>query len=153
NGFGSYPPGTHTRIHWGAGLQAGLYYRTDSGWHLGTSVKTPQWFETFHWNATNELGQRREASFRVDCPLMISAGVGYTGFEHWTLACDFRWIDYANTAGFSQTGFDTNGAVKGLGWDSIFAVALGAQYQATDNLSLRAGYTYNTNPINDKDAM
>src|SRR5262249_47278228 len=35
----------------------------------------------------------------------------------------------------------------GLGWRSVFAVAVGAQYQATDRLTLRAGYLYNTNPI------
>jgi Outer membrane protein transport protein (OMPP1/FadL/TodX) len=36
---------------------------------------------------------------------------------------------------------------SGLGWRSVFAVALGTQYQATDRLTLRAGYLYNTNPI------
>jgi hypothetical protein len=29
----------------------------------------------------------------------------------------------------------------------VFAVAVGAQYQATDRLVLRSGYLYNTNPI------
>jgi long-chain fatty acid transport protein len=145
--FGTYPPGTHTRMTWGAGVQAGVYYKTDNGWHFGSSFKSPQWFETFRYNSTDELGNPRTLKFRLDYPLMVSAGTAYTGFPRWTLASDVRFIDYHNTAGFSQTGFDSNGAVKGVGWDSIFAVAVGAQYQATDCLSLRAGYSFNTNPI------
>jgi long-chain fatty acid transport protein len=35
----------------------------------------------------------------------------------------------------------------GLGWSSVFAVAVGGQYEATDKLTLRAGYLFNTNPI------
>jgi long-subunit fatty acid transport protein len=52
--------------------------------------------------------------------------------------------DYANTSLFGTKVID-----GGLGWRSVFAVALGTQYQATDRLTLRAGYLYNTNPIRD----
>lgn len=150
---GIYPAGTHTQQTWGAGFQAGVYYKTDTGWHLGASVKSPQWFDTFHFNATDSLGQPQTLKANFNYPLMVTMGAGYTGFERWTLVSDFHFIDYANTNGFSQTGFDSTGAVKGLGWNSVFAVALGAQYQWTDCLSLRAGYTYNTNPIDNSNTM
>jgi long-chain fatty acid transport protein len=55
---------------------------------------------------------------------------------------DLRYIDYANTSLFGTKVID-----GGLGWRSVFAVALGAQYQATDRFTLRGGYLYNTNPI------
>jgi long-chain fatty acid transport protein len=55
---------------------------------------------------------------------------------------DLRYIDYANTSLFGTKVID-----GGLGWRSVFAVAVGAQYQATDRLTLRGGYLYNTNPI------
>jgi long-chain fatty acid transport protein len=37
----------------------------------------------------------------------------------------------------------------GLAWDSVFAVALGAQYELTDRVTLRMGYLANENPIPD----
>src|SRR5262249_44690586 len=52
-----------------------------------------------------------------------------------------------------ESGFDPTGAVRGLGWRSIFALALGAQYQWTDSISVRMGYTYNQNPIPDSQSM
>jgi long-chain fatty acid transport protein len=147
DGFATYPAANHTRIHWGLGFQLGLYYRTDAGWHFGASVKSPQWFETFRAKATDELGRPRDLEFRFDYPLMVCVGAAYSGFERLTLASDFRYIDYHNTEAFDRTGFDAAGAVRGVGWDSIFVVALGAQYQLTDPLSVRMGYSFNTNPI------
>ena len=51
-------------------------------------------------------------------------------------------MDYADTSLFGTPVRD-----GGLGWQSIFVLALGAQYQATDRLTLRGGYLYNMNPI------
>lgn len=147
DGFGTFPAANHTRIHWGLGFQLGLYYRGDGGWHFGASFKSPQWFENFRFESTDELGRPRHLEFRFDYPLMVSLGTAYTGFERWTLAADVRYIDYHNTEGFNRTGFDTAGNIKGVGWDSIFVLALGAQYQLSDPLSLRIGYSFNTNPI------
>jgi long-chain fatty acid transport protein len=149
DGFATYPSATHSRVTWGGGFQAGLFLKLDEGWQLGASIKSPQWFEDFRWQSTNEIGGAREVSFHFDFPMITSVGVGYTGFDNWILAADFRYVDFRNTAGFRQSGFAPDGAVQGLGWRSIFAMALGAQYQATDCLSLRAGYTFNQNPISD----
>ena len=75
--------------------------------------------------------------------------MAYTGVERLLLAADFRFLDFANADGFRQSGFDATGAVRGLGWDSIFAVSLGAQYELTDCTSVRLGYSFNQNPIPD----
>ena len=40
--------------------------------------------------------------------------------------------------------------MRGLGWRSIFAVAVGAQYRVGDELAVRAGYSWNQNPIPDR---
>jgi long-chain fatty acid transport protein len=148
-----YPTASQGKNTWGAGVQAGIYYRTDSCWHLGASIKSPQWFQNFEYNSTDSLGQPRTLNFQMDYPLIATAGVGYTGFERWTLAADFHFINYHNTPGFSQSGFDPTGAVRGLGWNNVFAIGAGAQYQCTDHLSLRAGYSYNTNPIDNANTM
>jgi long-chain fatty acid transport protein len=149
NPDGSYPSATHTRASWGAGFQAGAYYQVDGGWQFGASFKSPQWFEKFVWQTVDNKGQPRTATFRFDLPMIPSVGVGYCGFDRWLLGADLRFFDYGGTQGLRQSGFDPSGAARGLGWNNIFAVALGAQYCMTDSLSVRLGYTYNQDPIPD----
>lgn len=149
DGFFRYPGGTHTSYSWGGGFQVGVYYDSPAGWSLGASLKSPQWLERFRFQTTDERGRPRSVRTHFDYPLMASLGVAYRGLERWTFAADVRYIDYRNTAGFDRTGFAPDGSVRGLGWDSVYALALGSQFQATDRLSLRLGYTFNSNPIDD----
>jgi long-chain fatty acid transport protein len=153
DGVPTFPPGTHTRWHWGGGVQAGVYYAREDGWRLGASVKSPLWFESFHFQSTDEIGRPRSLAFDVDLPLIASVGGAYSGFERWLLGVDFHYIDYKNANGLRDSGFAPTGAVRGVGQRSIWAVALGAQYQLTDTVSLRAGYTYNDDPVDDAHAF
>ena len=146
NPNGAYSAATHGVVTWGLGCQAGVYYTTDAAWSFGAAVKSPQWLEPFRYNSTDAFGRPRTLKIHLDYPLMASLGASYTGFDRWLLAADLRYVDYRNTAGFQQTGFDKQGALRGLGWQSIFALALGAQYQWTDTIALRAGYSFNMNP-------
>ena len=148
NGDGSatYPPGMHNRTAWGGGFQLGAFYKLDCNWSLGASFKSPQWLEEFRYQSTDELGRPVVLSYHADIPLIVSLGVGYSGGP-WTLAADLRWIDYDSANGTRQGGFGQEGAVLGVGWRSIFALALGAQYQLTESLSARIGYSFNDNPI------
>jgi long-chain fatty acid transport protein len=150
--FASLPSATHGRTTWGMGCQLGVYYTTDCCWNFGATIKSPQWFSDFQWNATDEIGMHRQVDFELDLPMILSFGASYTGCECWLFAADFRYYDYRNTDGFRTAGYDGNGAVTGLGWDSIFAVALGAQYQWSENISFRMGYTWNENPVPDSNA-
>ena len=75
-------------------------------------------------------------------PEIFSWGIAYKGFERALIDVDLRYFDYANTSLYGTKPID-----GGLGWSSIFAVAIGGQYQVTERLTLRAGYLYNTNPI------
>jgi long-chain fatty acid transport protein len=145
--FPSYGAATHTQIAWGMGCQAGVFYTTEMGVNFGASIKSPQWNEPFRYNAQSQVGAPRLLKFHFDVPLIVSVGTSYTGFERLVLAADFRYVDFGNAQGLHRSGFDPTGAIAGLGWDSTFAMALGAQYKVTDCLSTRIGYTFNTNPI------
>jgi len=151
--FPSYPSGRGNRYHFGGGAQMGIYYITDSCWHFGSSIKSPQWFEEFHFFTEDENGAPRQAEIDFDYPMIVSLGTAYAGFEKWLMACDVRYLDYENTDGFGPSGFDDTGTVQGLGWSSIFSVHTGIQYKATECLHLRAGYQFNENPIHSDDAM
>jgi long-chain fatty acid transport protein len=146
-GFARYPIGTHTRYEWGVGVQAGLTYAINDDWRVGTSVKSPRWFEKFGFESADELGRPRSFTFDADAPMVASAGVSYTGISRLLLETDFHYIDYGNTNGLRESGFDPTGALRGLGWRSIWALALGARYQLTDRLAVMGGYTFNDNPI------
>jgi long-chain fatty acid transport protein len=81
--------------------------------------------------------------------MIASIGAGWTPIDRLLVAADVRWLDFEHTNGLHAAGFSPTGAVTGLGWRSIVAVALGAQYSLSDRCSLRLGYTYNSEPIPD----
>jgi long-chain fatty acid transport protein len=148
---GSYPNGTHSRTNWGLGFQVGIYYEMENGWHFGASYKSPQWLEEFAFYSEDSDGNPRTDRLNVDYPAIISAGAAYYGLARTVWAIDVRYVDYANTQLFGDpAGFDENGAATGLGWESVLSVATGVQYQLTDALSLRCGYTFSENPIPDE---
>lgn len=90
-------------------------------------------------------GSPRRVGVQASIPEIFSWGVAYKGLPKTLIDVDFRYFDYANAALFGQPVTH-----DGAGWRSIFAVAVGGQYQATDRLTLRAGYLFNQNPIRDQ---
>lgn len=150
NANGTYPSGAHADSRWGLGFHTGLFWQDCcSGWSFGLSYKSTQWIDNYKINSWDEMGFPREINFDMDYPAIISMGVGYTGIERWSFAADVRYIDYNNTDGFRRSGYDSNGAVVGFGWDSITVLSLGAQFQPHERLRIRMGYTVNENPIRD----
>jgi long-chain fatty acid transport protein len=147
NGFATYPALTHGSYTWGAGVQAGAYYVTEYDWQFGASIKSPQWFQNFEYNAKNQIGGARSVAIPIDAPLIASIGTAYSGVERMLFAVDARYLDYRNTRGFAASGFGPTGAVNGLGWNSIYAMSAGVQYKVTDFTALRMGYSFSTNPI------
>lgn len=147
NADGTYSPGFGTRTAFGGGFQLGTYYITESDFRIGLSYKSPQWIEPFRFNSQDENGLPRFFKYNFDLPSITTLGFAYSGFERWLFAFDMRYFDYSNADGFSQQGFLPTGAVAGLGWKSIFSFTPAVQWNATDRLTLRAGYTFNENPI------
>jgi long-chain fatty acid transport protein len=142
NGIPTFPNATDARPFWGAGFQLGLYYELNEDWNLGFSYKSPVWQERWSYNASTPNLVQRRIGVQATIPEIFSWGVAYKGFERTLIDVDFRYFDYGNAALFGQSL-----ASGGLGWRSVFAVALGVQYQATDRLTVRAGYLFNQNPI------
>ncbi len=149
NSNGIYSSAQATQYRWGGGVQGGLFYSPTTDWHFGASIKSPLWMERFHFLGVDASGAPRKLSTRVDLPMITSFGLSYTGFEKWVLAADFRYFYYESTRGLGgDTRFTPSGALTGLGFRDVFALALGAQRRLTDNLVGRIGYTYNQSPIN-----
>lgn len=149
----TYPLGAGERYSWGGGANFGAYYIYDSNWNFGASLKTPRWMEDFRFKTTDENGLPQVAKFDWDLPMVVSVGTSYTGFESTLVALDIRYIDYENANGFGESGLTPDGALAGLGWRSVMAVALGVQRQVSETTFLRAGYVYNQNPIPDSETQ
>jgi long-chain fatty acid transport protein len=154
NTDGIYPSGRTSRYHWGGGVQAGAYFVCNDAWQFGASVKSPVWFQTFEIPSTDANGLPRTLYADVDLPLIVSLGTAYTGLENWVVAADVRYLDYANAEGLGDpASFDANGALRGLGFDSVFAAAVGVQRQLNDCVAARMGYGLNQNPISDSESV
>lgn len=153
SGAPRYSSGIGARTHWGGGFQTGLYYEDKQGRHLGVTFKSPQWMEPFSYNGEDEVGRPRSLEAKLDLPMVVSLGAAWSGWDRFVIATDVRYYDYGNTDGFDASGFQMDGTVAGVGWESIFAVATGVQYEVTQDLFLRAGYTFNENPIPNSQAF
>ena len=149
----TYRQGLGGRSHYGGGVQIGVYYDPHANWAFGASLKSPTWFEDFRFYTQDEVGAPRLDKLAVDLPMIASVGCAYKGIDRVLWALDARYVDYKNTDGFRAAGYDATGAATGLGWDNILSVSTAVQVAATDRLTLRAGYSYQENPISEKNTF
>ena len=146
-----YPDGPQTGAL-GFGFQLGVHAQTESGFSAGLSFKSPQWFQDFEFESADIVAGSKFA-FNLDYPMIVSAGVAYTGVEKLLVAADVRYIDFENTDGFSEVGYNEFGVVQGFGWKSIVVAAVGVQYEVADGFPVRLGYSYNQSPISHENAF
>lgn len=139
-------PSTNNAVATGFGGQIGIFFQNQAGFKLGASYKTKQQFSDFKFENTYLDNSRSENSFKMNFPAIYSLGFGYSNSKL-DFACDFRQVEYSKTEGFQEYGWSPTAAVKGFGWSDMQIVSIGAQYKGIKKLPLRAGYTYNTNPI------
>lgn len=139
---GSFPAATHGRPFWGAGFRAGMYYELNPCWSFGLSYLSPQWFETFRWNALDGAGAPQQVRLEHQLPSVLSWGAAYRGISQTVLALDVRYFDYAGSVPYGNSVAD-----GGTAWQSIFSVAMGAERRLSERTKMRMGYLYNENPI------
>ena len=102
---------------------------------------SPQWFETWEFNARDANGNPLTFETGFSLPQIFSLGVGYD-LERLQLVADLRWFDYATTKLLGQPVLQ-----GGTNWDSIWALALAARFHWSECLSFQAGYLFNENPV------
>ena len=131
----------------GFGVQAGIYFHSESGFKAGASYKSTQHFGDLSLKNTYLDGSDAgTVKFNMDFPAIYSAGIGYST-DKIDVGLDYRYIDYANTNGFSKTGWTQTAAVAGFGWKSISVLSAGLQFKGIEHFPLRVGYTYSSNPV------
>ncbi len=95
-----------------------------------------------------------------DTPENWNLGIAIKATPKATVAVDYQQINYSgvNSVGNPSTNFGgtiplslgpSNG--RGFGWEDVKVWKLGAEYNYSNELTLRAGYSKNNNPITSRD--
>jgi long-chain fatty acid transport protein len=134
----------------GYGYAFGVLYTHESGFSAGVSYKTTVEFDNFEFDGKYlDESEAPVTSFEMNYPAILAIGLGYSN-DLVDVAVDYKMIDYENTDGFKEVGFNNMAAVKGFGWKNVTSYAIGVQYKGFKGIPLRVGYSHNNSPIDEE---
>jgi long-chain fatty acid transport protein len=150
---------------WGYGFQLGARAALDNGWTLGLSYRS----EVHHtlsgpWtfqldsvglgaairNATTLLSNTKTKA-KLNTPGDLQFGMRKQFAERWTILAGADWTDWTsfnNLTAVAANPVQPND-VTVANWKSSWLIALGAEYAASDDLTLRAGTALDQSPVPD----
>jgi long-chain fatty acid transport protein len=147
----------------GGGFRVGYLGEWYDGLTVGASYQSRMYMSKF----TKYKGLFAEGG-DFDVPAMATAGVAYKVPESkLTVGFDWQWILYRDVAAIGNDGVmslnslatagdgrlgGTNHA-PGFGWNDMHVFKLGAKYDYSPELTLRAGASYNTGAYTDHDML
>ena len=134
---------------YGAGLKFGWIGQINDQVSVGATYQTKTYMSKF-----DKYQGLFAESGSFDVPANYGIGLAVKATPALTLAADLERIEYSDVRainnpllpnfGVAQLG--TNGGA-GFGWRDVTVTKLGASYQYSDSLTLRAGYNHSTQPI------
>lgn len=146
---------------YGGGVRAGLEFAVTDRVRIGVAGQTPMWMTKFDRYSGLFANQGD-----FDIPANATVGVAFDVTPQLTVMFDYKhiWYSQVDSIGNSSRNIlrcspatpsfclgGSNG--PGFGWSDVDVFKVGLEYEATDDLTLRAGYSYNTQPISGRDAM
>lgn len=86
-----------------------------------------------------------------DLPQSVNTGIAFDVLPNLTLMFDYRWIDYSSVGSVGNPSdiplpFGSVGG-PGFGWDDVNTFRFAAEWETTSGLTLRAGYSHGSNPV------
>lgn len=123
--------------------------------HLGQAVSVGAFYQTKVWAKPFEKYAGLFANGGdFDVPASWGFGVSVKANDRLTLGADYKRIEYSDIASvgnslaplFSGVRFGAAGG-PGFGWQDVDVVKFGAEYRASDKLTVRAGYGRSDNPV------
>ncbi|HVJ83734.1 MAG TPA: outer membrane protein transport protein, partial [Planctomycetia bacterium] len=142
DGVGTFPTASHMRPFWGGGFRAGAVYSLSERIDVGFGYTSPQWYETWRAYARDEIGNPLTLNLPVTLPAIYSLGAAIRPNDELLVGADLRFFDYRTTKLFGTPIVD-----GGIGWESVWSIAVGGQYRLSERLAVQSGYVYNNNPI------
>ena len=156
-GFSSDPANLTERDNdysFGAGVRVGVQWEMQPGLRLGLTGSTPIWSTKL-----DKYAGLFANGGSFDIPGSVAAGLAWDATPDLTLMLDWRHIFYSQVGAVSNTsttmlpGSLGSAGGPGFGWSDVDAVSIAAAYKATKDLTLRVGYSHNTNPVHSADVM
>ncbi|MEZ5839531.1 MAG: outer membrane protein transport protein [Hyphomicrobiales bacterium] len=146
---------------YGVGVRAGIELEVTPRMRVGLAGQTPIWMTEF---------DKYKGLFAdggdFDIPGNVTVGVAYDVTDTVTVMADWKHIFYnsvgavGNPMGNLAACMGGNAASclggsngAGFGWKDVDAFKFGVEWNATDALTVRAGYSYNTQPVKSADVM
>jgi long-chain fatty acid transport protein len=141
---------------WAFGYQLGLLWEPAPGTRMGMSFRSAVFHELrgdsrFEGVPAPLAAAFRDAPARADfvTPEIASVGFAQTLGTRWTLLADVAWTNWSRV---SELRVRTDGrpdAVTEQRWRDSWLIALGAEYRATNALTLRSGVAFDQSPVPD----
>lgn len=132
----------------GGGVRGGVQWRATEQLRLAFAASSPMFMSAFR-----KYSGLLADTGRFDIPANITAGVAYDVFPNLTLMADWKHIFYSSIPATGNPSFPVflhslgNADGPGFDWRDTDAVAFGAEWRATDDLTLRTGYLHSSNPV------
>ena len=136
----------------GAGVRVGIMIKPSETVSFGASYQTRTWMSKFK-KYRGLFAERGD----FDIPANLQVGVAWQATPSLKLMLDYRHIFYsdirsiANRQNEGGRGGEKNG--PGFHWRDTNTIKVGLEYQATNDLILRAGYSYMWPQAMSKDAV
>ena len=147
----------------GYGATIGLTYKPTKELTAGLAYETKSFFGDFEWDvAAHDTmmgpvpGGTDQLSF--DQPQVLTLGASYRVIEPLLVAADVEWINWSDTNGEGMPEFQNDPNLTGsqrwnMNWSDQVVVKVGAQFDVTKELKVRAGYNYGKMPLDEDRAF
>jgi long-chain fatty acid transport protein len=120
----------------GVGARLGLLWHVNPEFSVGLNYKTKTSMSSFSGYKDDMMAAH---DGKVDIPGQYGIGLAWSPAARLTLAADWLQVNYAATAVMQ--------ASPGFNWKDQQIVRLGASYQLDDKLTIRVGYSQNSQQI------
>jgi long-chain fatty acid transport protein len=138
-----------TDAAFGAGFRVGYYGELNEYVSIGAFYQSTIWADEFDKYSGLFADQGG-----FDVPTSYGAGIAVHPTERLTLAADVKRIEYSGVGSvgnplsplFAGVPFGATDG-PGFGWEDITVFKIGADYDVSDRLTVRAGYGRSENPV------
>ncbi len=152
-------------VSWGYGIRAGVIVDVSPNIRVAASAASKMYMGEF-----NKYSGLFAEQGDFDIPAHIQIGVSVDVTPNLTISADYKRIWYSQIASIANPSTNIYNCTQtatggvgpgclgadggaGFGWKDVDIFKIGAEMEVSDTLTLRAGYSYNTNPIGSRDVM
>ncbi len=159
SGFGQQKHDTANAFGYGATL--GVKLTPMKELTFGLAYETKSFFGNFEFDIPAHVGFTPVGPVNFpggtdqldfDQPAVFSGGVAWRAVPALLLALDVQWINWSDTSGKNLPEYKNNTQLTGaqpfnMGWEDQVVVKVGAAFDVTPAVVLRAGYNYGKMPL------